>query len=173
MFVSRILDLLAFLFTFLWELKQNSIKIFQMVQKLWSIFANCPRTDAQNLELGKASTNNKWHLTFPWARSCQYQCVCKISSQYSTCAFFAEGLGIRWLGCIGHTLKVNLQLLCRSTFFGSCNIPLNSRDKAILAFSHFIFSVWNAISNFKADLYQILYWKIKRGIFIKNRDIFI
>ena len=91
MYVSRILDFLAVLFTFLWELKQNSIKIFQMVQELWSFFANCPGTDTQNLELGKASTNNKWHLTFPWARSCQYQCVCKISSQYSTCAFFAEG----------------------------------------------------------------------------------
>ena len=38
----------------------------------------------QNLNLGKASTNDKWHLTIPWARSCQYQCVCNISSQYST-----------------------------------------------------------------------------------------
>ena len=27
---------------------------------------------------------DKWQLTIPWARSCQYQCVCKISSQYST-----------------------------------------------------------------------------------------
>ena len=36
----------------------------------------------QNLNLGK--TNPKCHLTISWATSCQYQCVCKISSQYST-----------------------------------------------------------------------------------------
>ena len=34
--------------------------------------------------LGKTSTNPKCHLTISWATSCQYQCVCKISSQYST-----------------------------------------------------------------------------------------
>ena len=38
----------------------------------------------QNLNLGKTSTNPKCHLTISWATSCQYQCVCKISSQYST-----------------------------------------------------------------------------------------
>ena len=38
----------------------------------------------QNLNLGKTSTNPKCHLTISWARACQYQCVCKISSQYST-----------------------------------------------------------------------------------------
>ena len=38
----------------------------------------------QNLNLGKPSTNPKCHLTTSWATSCQYQCVCKISSQYST-----------------------------------------------------------------------------------------
>ena len=37
----------------------------------------------QNLNLGKTSTNPKCHLTISWATSCQYQCVCKISSQYS------------------------------------------------------------------------------------------
>ena len=30
------------------------------------------------------STNPKCHLTISWAISCQYQCVCNISSQYST-----------------------------------------------------------------------------------------
>ena len=35
----------------------------------------------QNLNLGKSSTNPKCHLTISWATSCQYQCVCKISSQ--------------------------------------------------------------------------------------------
>ena len=38
----------------------------------------------QNLNLGKTSNNPKCHLTNSWATSCQYQCVCKISSQYST-----------------------------------------------------------------------------------------
>ena len=38
----------------------------------------------QNLSLGKTSTNPKCPLTISWATSCQYQCICKISSQYST-----------------------------------------------------------------------------------------
>ena len=38
----------------------------------------------QNLNLGKTSTHPKYHLTITLATSCQYQCVCKISSQYST-----------------------------------------------------------------------------------------
>ena len=38
----------------------------------------------QNLSLGKTSTNPKCHLTISRGTSCQYQCVCKISSQYST-----------------------------------------------------------------------------------------
>ena len=37
----------------------------------------------QNLNLGKTSSNPKCHLTISWATSCQYQCVCEISSQYS------------------------------------------------------------------------------------------
>ena len=37
----------------------------------------------QNLNLGKTSTNPKCSLTISWATSCQYQCVCKIASQYS------------------------------------------------------------------------------------------
>ena len=190
MYVSRILDFLAVLFTFLWELKQNSIKLFKLVQELWSFFANCPGTkifanclgmDTQNLELGTASTNNKWHLTIPWARSCQYQCVSKSSSQYSTFAFFAKDLGtkslptVRWrilrLGPIGHTRKstfsvspkVNLQLL-----FESCNIPLRSRDYegcfGIFTF-HFLYLKCD-IPVLNADLYHILYWKIKRVIFV-------
>ena len=38
----------------------------------------------QNFNLGKTSTNPKCHLTISRGTSCQYQCVCKISSQYST-----------------------------------------------------------------------------------------
>ena len=53
---------------------QNFIKIFQKVQEVgpFSLFLFF-----QNLDLGKASTNDKWHLTSPWARSCQYQLYAK------------------------------------------------------------------------------------------------
>ena len=56
---------------------QKFIKIFHSVQEigLFSLF--------QNLNLGNASANPKWHLTIPWATSCQYQCICKILSKYS------------------------------------------------------------------------------------------
>ena len=56
---------------------QNFIKIFHSVQEIgpFSLF--------QNLALGKASTDDKCHFAIPWARSCQYQCVCKILSKYS------------------------------------------------------------------------------------------
>ena len=61
------------------------IKIFHSVQEIgpFSLF--------QNLAPGRASTDDKCHFAIPWARSfqhqivchilsCQYQCVCKISS---------------------------------------------------------------------------------------------
>ena len=56
---------------------QKLIKIFHSVQEigLFSLF--------QNLNLGNASANPKWHLTNSWATSCQYQCLCKILSKYS------------------------------------------------------------------------------------------
>ena len=56
---------------------QKFIKIFHSVQEieLFSLF--------QNLSLGNASANPKWHLTISWATSWQYQCVCKILSKYS------------------------------------------------------------------------------------------
>ena len=38
----------------------------------------------QNLELGKASTDKKCHFAISWARSCQYQCLWKSLSKYST-----------------------------------------------------------------------------------------
>ena len=38
----------------------------------------------QNLELGKASTDKKCQFTISWARSCQYQCLRKSLSKYST-----------------------------------------------------------------------------------------
>ena len=38
----------------------------------------------QNLELGKASTDKKCQFAISWARSCQYQCLRKSVSKYST-----------------------------------------------------------------------------------------
>ena len=57
---------------------QNFITIFHSVQEIgpFSLF--------QNLELRKASTNEKCHFTISWARSCWYQCLRKSLSKYST-----------------------------------------------------------------------------------------
>ena len=56
---------------------QNFITLFHSVQEVgpFSLF--------QNLALGKASTDDKCHFAIPWARSFQYQIVCKILSKYS------------------------------------------------------------------------------------------
>ena len=48
---------------------QNFITIFHSVQEIGPFF--------QNLELGKTSTDEKCHFTISWARSCQYQCLCR------------------------------------------------------------------------------------------------
>ena len=53
---------------------QNFITIFHSVQEI------APLSLLQNLELGKASTNEKCHF----AISCQYQCLRKSLSKYST-----------------------------------------------------------------------------------------
>ena len=57
---------------------QNSITIFHSVQEIgpFSLF--------QNLEFGKTSTDKQWHFTISWARSCQYQCLRRSLSKYST-----------------------------------------------------------------------------------------
>ena len=57
---------------------QNFITIFFTVLQIgsFSLF--------QNWELGKASTDRKCHFAISWARSCQYQCLRKILSKYST-----------------------------------------------------------------------------------------
>ena len=57
---------------------QNFITIFHSVHEieLFSLF--------QNLDLGKASTDEKCHFAISWARSYQYQCLRKSLSKYST-----------------------------------------------------------------------------------------
>ena len=57
---------------------QNFITIFHSVQEI------APLLLFQNLELGKASTNEKCHFAISWARSCQYQCLGNSLSKYST-----------------------------------------------------------------------------------------
>ena len=57
---------------------QNFITIFHSVQEIM------PLSLFQNLELGKASTNEKCHFAISWARSCQYQCLRNSLSKYST-----------------------------------------------------------------------------------------
>ena len=48
---------------------QNFITIFHSFQEI------APLSLFQNLELGKASTNEKCHFAISLARSCQYQCL--------------------------------------------------------------------------------------------------
>ena len=57
---------------------QNFITIFLTVQEI------APLSLFQNLKLGKASTDKKCQFTISWARSCQYQCLCKSLSKYFT-----------------------------------------------------------------------------------------
>ena len=69
---------------------QNFIKIFHLVQEIhvgpFSLF--------HNLELGKASIDDKCHFAISWARSCQCQCVFKSLSKYSkrfkSCGHFSR-----------------------------------------------------------------------------------
>ena len=58
----------------------NFITIFLTVLEIgpFSLF--------QNLELSIASTNKKCQFAISWARSCQYQWVCKILSKYTKCS---------------------------------------------------------------------------------------
>ena len=100
----------------------------------------------QNLNLGKMSTNPKCHLTISWATSCQYQCVCKISSQYFThfkkqdhFHFFRIWSSAKprpTKNVILQSLRldlVNINVYAKVYQ----NIPLSSRDRAIFTFSEF------------------------------------
>ena len=55
---------------------QTFFTIFHSVQEIG------PLSLFQKLDFGITSTNDKCHFAIPWARSCQYQCVCKILSKY-------------------------------------------------------------------------------------------
>ena len=100
----------------------------------------------QILNLGKTSTNPKCHLTISWAISCQYQWVCKISSQYST-QFNRYGhfhLSRIWSSAKPRSMKnvisqsLGLDLVNINVYAKVYqNILLSLRDRAIYAFSEF------------------------------------
>ena len=89
---------------------------------------------------------NKCHFAIPWARSCQYQCVCKILSKYPnglrvkfllfffriwTLAKPRPIPNVTWLSHGLHHVNINLYAKFHH------NIPLSSRDRAIFTFSEF------------------------------------
>ena len=100
----------------------------------------------QNLNFGKTSTNPKCHLTISWAISCQYQCVCKLSSQillrsreraiFTFSEFGARQSLDRWKNVILQPLELDLDNI---NVYAKVyeNIPLSSRDRAIFTFSTF------------------------------------
>ena len=99
-----------------------------------------------NLNLGKTSTNPKCHLTISWAISYQYQCVCKISSQYSTQFkryghfhfFRILSTAKPWPMINVSSQSLGLDLININVYAKVYkNIPLSSRDRAIFTFSEF------------------------------------
>ena len=103
----------------------------------------------QNLNLGKNSTNLKCHLTISWGTSCQYQCVCKLSSQYSTqfkrsrhYHFFRIWSSAKprpMKNVISESLWLDLvNINVYATVYQ--NIPLSLRDRAIFTF----FRIWRS-----------------------------
>ena len=119
---------------------QNFITIFHSVQEIgsFSLF--------QNLELGKTSTDEKWHFAISWARSCQYQYLRNSLSKYST-QFKRKGhfhFFRIWrtakprpmINVILQFLELDLVNINVSAKVYQ-NIPLSSRDRAIFTFSEF------------------------------------
>ena len=94
----------------------------------------------QNFNLSKTSTSPKYHLTISWATSCQYQCVYKISSQYSTqftfSNFWSSAKPQPKKNVISQSLRLDLVSI---NVYAKVyqNIPFSSRDKAIFTFLEF------------------------------------
>ena len=118
---------------------QKVIKMFHSVQEIG------PFSFFQNLAIGKASTNDKYHFAIPWARSFQHQIVSKFYRN------IPNGLIVNFhifqnlnLGKTSTNPKCHLTI----SWATSCqytnvyaqfhhNIPLSSRDRAIFTFSKF------------------------------------
>ena len=119
-----------------------SAKFYQTIPNGLRVKVHC----FQNLNLGKTSTNPKCNLTISWATSCQYQCVCTISSQYST-QFKRKGhfhFFRNWSSAKPRPMKnVNSQSLgldlVKIIVYAIVyqNIPLSLRDRAFFTFSEF------------------------------------
>ena len=120
---------------------QNFIKIYQKVQEIGPVpfFQNY-------LNLGKTSTNPNCHLSVSLATSYQYQCVCRISLQYSTqfrdsaiITFFRIWSSAKprlMKNVISQSLGLDLvNINVYATVYQ--NIPLSLRDRAIFTFSEF------------------------------------
>ena len=119
-----------------------SAKFYQNIPNVLRVKFHC----FQTLNLGETSTNPKCILTIPWATSCQYQCVCKLSSQYSTQLkrkghfhFFRI-----WSSTKPRPMKnvisqsLGLDLVNFNVYAKVYqNVLLSSRDRAIFTFSEF------------------------------------
>ena len=94
----------------------------------------------------QASTDDKCHFAISWASLCQHQCICKISSQYSTqfkrwghFHFFRIWSSAKprpMINVISQSLGlacVNINVYAKFHH----DIPLSSRDGAIFTFSVF------------------------------------
>ena len=95
-------------------------------------------------EFGARQSLDQCHFAIPWARSYQYQCVCKILSKYSkrfklnftvfriwTSAKPRPIPNVIWLSHGLHHVNINVYAKFHH------NIPLSSRDRAIFTFSEF------------------------------------
>ena len=115
-----------------------SAKFYQNIPNGLTVKFHC----FQNLNLGKTSTNPKCHLTVSLATSCQYECVCKISSQYST-QFNFHFFRI-WSSAKPRPVKnvisqsLGLDLVYINVYAKVYqNILFSSRDRAIFTFLEF------------------------------------
>ena len=157
-------------------------QIFHSIQEigLFSLF--------QNLSLGNASANPRWYLTISWATACQYQCVCKILSQYSI-QFKRKGhfhFFRIWSSAKPRPTKnvisqsVGLDLVNINVYAKVYqNIPFSSRDRTILHFfriwasatplpipNDIWQSLWLHLVNINA--YAIFYQNIPNGLRVKS-----
>ena len=109
-------------------------------------YQNIPNGLRVKFQFFQNFSNPKCHLTTSWATSCQYQCVCKISSQYST-QFKRQGhfhFFRIWSSAKPRPMKnvisqsLGLDLVNINVYAKVYqNIPLSSRDRAIFTFSEF------------------------------------
>ena len=116
---------------------QNFITIFHSVQEI------APLSLLQNLELGKASTNEKCHIAISWARSCHINFYATVYpniplSLRDRAIFTFSEFGARQSLDKCH-IAISWARSCHINFYATVypNIPLSLRDRAIFTFSEF------------------------------------